>query len=273
MAVAKILLNYRFTPLSDPDAVRLWQRDLAELLGLRGRIVISPHGINGTVGGELGAMKRYVRKTREYPAFKDIDFKWSDGTALDESGRSADFPRLSVKVRPELVSFGAPGELRVDEGGIIGGGVRLAPKELHSLVEQKTDAGEEVVFFDGRNRVEASLGKFRGAVVPEVDFTRDFVSEIDAGKFDDLKDKPIVTYCTGGIRCEVLSAILIDRGFTEVYQLDGGIARYREAYGESGLWDGALYVFDNRISLPFTAEAAALGGDHRVVPAKEASVL
>ena len=82
MAVAKILLYYAFTPLADPEAVRLWQRDLAESLGLRGRILISKHGLNGTLGGELRALKRYVRKTRDYPAFKRIDFKWSEGTGI-----------------------------------------------------------------------------------------------------------------------------------------------------------------------------------------------
>ena len=122
MATAKILLYYAFTPLADPEAVRLWQRDLAESLGLRGRILLSEHGINGTLGGELKAMKRYVRKTKDYAPFKDIDFKWSEGTGLDETGDSLDFPRLSVKVRDEIVSFGAPGELAVDGDGVVGGG-------------------------------------------------------------------------------------------------------------------------------------------------------
>ena len=88
----------------------LWQRDLCESLGLKGRILISEHGINGTVGGDMEACKKYVRKTREYPGFKKMAFKWSDGDAED-------FPRLSVKVRDEIVAFGAPGELKVDEDG------------------------------------------------------------------------------------------------------------------------------------------------------------
>ena len=114
MAIPKILLFYIFTPLADPDAVRLWQRDLCAGLGLRGRILISKDGLNGTVGGDLPAIKKYIRKTRGYPAFKNIDFKWSEGTGLDEDGQSLDFPKLVVKVRDEIVSFGAPGELRVD---------------------------------------------------------------------------------------------------------------------------------------------------------------
>ena len=102
MAIPKILLFYIFTPLADPDAVRLWQRDLCAGLGLRGRILISKDGLNGTVGGDLPAIKKYIRKTRDYPAFKNIDFKWSEGTGLDESGQSLDFPKLVVKVRDEI---------------------------------------------------------------------------------------------------------------------------------------------------------------------------
>src|SRR3978361_1054980 len=106
MAVPKIILYYVFTPLADPEAVRLWQRDLCESLGLRGRILISTQGINGTLGGELDAVKKYLRKTREYAPFTDLDVKWSEGSGLDLStadarapqGYSLDFPRLSVKV-------------------------------------------------------------------------------------------------------------------------------------------------------------------------------
>ena len=84
MSQPKILLYYAFTPLPDPDAVRLWQRDLCESLGLRGRILLSSDGMNGTLGGELRALKRYLRKTKDYPAFKDLDVKWSEGTGLDD---------------------------------------------------------------------------------------------------------------------------------------------------------------------------------------------
>ncbi len=247
MAVPKILLFYRFTPLADPEAIRLWQRDLCESLGLRGRILISKHGINGTVGGELSAVKRYVRKVREYGPFHDIPFAWSEGTGED-------FPRLSVKVREEIVSFGAADELRVDGSGVVGGGRKLSPQQLHELAGKK-----QLTFFDGRNAVEAAIGRFRDAVVPAVTTTREFVAELDSGRYDHLKNEPVVTYCTGGIRCEVLSALMTSRGFTEVYQLDGGIVRYGEAFGDGGLWEGSLYVFDNRMSVDFTPEAAVIG--------------
>ncbi|RZU62358.1 rhodanese-related sulfurtransferase [Zhihengliuella halotolerans] len=252
MALNRIVLFYAFAPLPDPEAVRLWQRSLLEQHGLRGRIIVSEHGINGTAGGEIRAVKAYVKATREYPAFKKMDIKWSEGSAED-------FPRISVKARAEIVSFGAPDELEVDADGVVGGGTHLRPEEVHELVEAKRASGEEVVFFDGRNAFEAQIGKFKNAVVPDVESTHDFIAELDSGKYDDLKDKPIVTYCTGGIRCEVLSSLMVKRGFREVYQLAGGIVRYGEKYGDAGLWEGSLYVFDKRMHLEFTPDAVTIG--------------
>jgi UPF0176 protein len=245
----KVILYYCFTPLKDPDAVRLWQRNLCESLGLKGRILISPHGINGTVGGDMSAVKRYVRLTKEYPGFKHIDFKWSDG-------HGDDFPRLRVRVRDEIVSFGAPGELVVDRHGVVGGGVRLTPSQVNQLVAER---GDGVVFFDGRNAFEAKIGKFKNAVIPDVRTTRDFVGELDSGKYDHLKDRPIVTYCTGGVRCEVLSSVMRTRGFSEVYQVDGGIVRYGEQFANGGLWEGSLYIFDARMNHEFPGETKVIG--------------
>ncbi|MFJ4222707.1 rhodanese-related sulfurtransferase [Microbacterium sp. NPDC089695] len=256
MATPKIVLFYVFTPLADPEAIRLWQRDLGEALGLRGRLLISKDGVNGTLGGDLPALKKWARSFRSYAPFRDVDLKWSEGTGVDADGRSLDFPKLSVKVRDEIVSFGAPDELRVDADGVVGGGTRLSPEALHELIDAR---GDDVVFFDGRNALEAQIGRFRGAVVPDVDTTRDFVRLLDSGAYDDLKGKPVVTYCTGGIRCEVLSSLMTSRGFGEVYQLEGGIVRYGETYGDDGLWEGSLYVFDKRGSVDFTDHAAVIG--------------
>lgn len=249
VAQPKIVLYYVFTPLADPEAVRLWQWELAGRLGLKGRVVISPQGINATLGGEHDEMKGYVKATRRYAPFHEADIKWALGTGDD-------FPRLSVKVRPELVTFGAPDELTVDETGIVDGGVRLTPKELHALVAER---GEDVVFFDGRNSFESGVGRFRNAVTPAATTTRDFLPLLDSGEFDHLKGRPVVTYCTGGVRCEVLTSLMRHRGFQEVYQLDGGIVRYGETFGDDGLWDGSLYVFDGRKTVTFSDHAASLG--------------
>jgi UPF0176 protein len=245
----KILLYYKFTPIKDPEAVRLWQKTLCDSLNLQGRILISQHGINGTVGGEMDDLKKYIKATKEFLGFKGTIFKWSDG------GRE-DFPRMSVKVKDEIVAFDAADELKVDEKGVVGGGIHLKPKEVNKLVEER---GDDVVFFDGRNAFEAKIGKFKNAVVPDTHTSRDFIKELESGKYDDIKDKPIVTYCTGGIRCEILSSLMKNRGFKEVYQIDGGIVKYGESYGDDGLWEGSLHVFDDRMKVDFSDHTATVG--------------
>lgn len=245
----KILLYYKFTPISDPEAVKLWQKTLTDSLNLKGRILVSKHGINGTVGGDVDDLKQYIKMTKQYEGFRKTVFKWSDGSRDD-------FPRMSVKARKEIVGFHAPDELEVDEQGVVNGGVHVKPKDLQKLVEEK---GGDLVFFDGRNAHEAKVGKFKGAIVPDVNTSRDFIPELESGKYDDLKDKPIVTYCTGGIRCEILTAMMKNRGFKEVYQIDGGIVKYGEAFGDSGLWEGSLRVFDDRMTMDFSDETKVIG--------------
>ncbi len=245
----KVLLYYKFTPLSDPEAVRLWQRTLCEKLGLRGRIIISKHGLNGTVGGELADLKAYVHATKAYAPLKDMAFKWSDGVREH-------FPKLSVKVRDEIVSFGVPDEIQVNDRGVIGAGKHLSPVQVHQLIASR---GDEVVFFDGRNTYEAAVGHFKNAVVTGAETTKDFIKELEGDRYNDIKDRPVVTYCTGGIRCEVLSSLMKNRGFKEVYQIDGGIVNYGEAYGDDGLWEGSLYVFDGRMNLKFSERAKDIG--------------
>lgn len=246
----KILLYYKFTPIKDPQTVTLWQKTLADSLNLRGRILVSEQGLNGTVGGEMDDLKKYIKETKKFPGFKDIVFKWSDG------GRE-DFPRMSVKHRRELVGFqNSDDEIDVDENGVIGGGTHLKPRQVHELVEKY---GDDVVFFDGRNAHEASIGKFKNAIVPNTDTSRDFIAELESDKYDDIKDKKIVTYCTGGIRCEAISAMMKKRGFKDVYQIDGGIVKYGEAYGDDGLWEGSLRVFDNRMTVNFSDHTKTIG--------------
>jgi UPF0176 protein len=150
----------------------------------------------------------------------------------------------------------SPEEIVVDETGVLNGGQHLSPRQVNELVAER---GDDVVFFDGRNAFEARIGRFKNAVVPDVRTTHDFIAELDSGKYDHLKSKPIVTYCTGGVRCEILSAAMLNRGFSEVYQIEGGIVRYGEAYRNKGLWEGSLYVFDGRISMDFAPDALQLG--------------
>lgn len=246
----KILLYYKFTPVKDPQAVMLWQKSLTEKLDLRGRILISEQGMNGTVGGDIADLKSYIKQTKQFAGFKDIVFKWSDG------GRD-DFPRMSVKVRRELVGFqNSDDEIQVDENGVVGGGTHIKPSQVHEMIEKY---GDDVVFFDGRNAHEAKIGKFKDAIVPNTNTSRDFLAELESDKYDYIKDKKVITYCTGGIRCEAISAMMKKRGFTDVYQIDGGIVKYGEAYGDDGLWEGSLRVFDNRMTVEFSDHAKTIG--------------
>lgn len=247
--VQKIILYYKFAPLLDPVAVKLWQKALGERLNLRGRILLSTHGINGTLGGDIDDLKAYIKELKTFPAFHATEFKWGDG------GRD-NFPKFSVKVRDEIVSFGVANELQVDQHGVVGSGKHLKPVELHQLVSER---GDEVVFFDGRNAYEAKVGKFKNAIISEARTSKDFLDELGSDKYNEIKNKPVVTYCTGGIRCEILSSLMKNRGFKEVYQLDGGIVTYGQTYGDDGLWEGSLYVFDGRMGLKFSDRAKDIG--------------
>lgn len=238
----KIILYYKFVPIPDPETAMFWQRTLCESLGIKGRILISPHGINGTLGGDMAAVKAYVKAMNTHPKFKGITYKWSDGG-------QEHFPKLKVKVKPEIVAFDAADEIVVDEKGIQGGGKHLKPAALHKLMEER---GDEVIFYDGRNMYEAQIGRFKNTIIPNVSTSRDFIKDIEEGEISKYKDRPIVTYCTGGIRCEILSVLMRHRGYKEVYQLDGGIVKYGEKFGDDGYWEGKLFVFDNRMQMGFS---------------------
>ena len=245
----KVILFYKFVPVMDPEMTMRWQRELCSRLELKGRIIISKHGINATLGGAIKNLRQYKSQMNASGVFRSIKYKWSNGNGNE-------FPRLSVKVRPELVAFNKSEEIDIGENGITNGGQHLKPAQVHALVEKY---GDDVVFFDGRNKYEAQVGRFKNAVIPDVANTRDFHKEIESGKYDDLKNKKVVTYCTGGIRCEVLSVLMKNRGFEDVYQIDGGIVKYGEKYADEGLWEGNLYIFDGRMSHKFSDKAKDIG--------------
>ena len=237
----KIILYYKFVPVNDPETVKLWQRNLCEKLGLKGRIIVSEHGINGTLGGDLKQLKRYTREMNEHSLFKKTQFKWSDGGATD-------FPRLSVKVRPELVTL-APGE----NFDVFNSTKGLKPKQWHDYIEKNPD----VLILDARNDYESEIGAFKGknVIKPKIKAFRDIKPELEKLP----KDRPILTYCTGDIRCEYLSAYMKHKGFDEVYHLEGGIVKYGQEFKDKGYWEGKCFVFDNRLNIAFSEEAKDIG--------------
>ena len=260
----KIILYYKFTSVQNPAAIQLWQTALCARLGLNGRIIVSKHGINGTVGGEIEAIQNYIEAMEQNhtPAqlweglkvwdnedelavsdhtadFSDIEYKWSDG------GYS-DFPKLNVKHRQELVTL-APDE----EFNPFDQGTALRPEQWHEFMA----ANPDVPILDARNDYESDIGKFKNAIAPNIKTFKEIKPELE--KLD--KDKPIMTYCTGDIRCEYLSAYMKHKGFKEVYHLDGGIVKYGEVFGDQGFWDGKCFVFDNRMKVAFSDESKDIG--------------
>lgn len=233
----KVILYYNFVPVPDPETTRLWQKELCTGLGLKGRIIIADHGINGTLSGSMKDIKAYVKAMRLHPLFKNTQYKWSDGTG-DE------FPKLSVKVRPELITL-APDE-KFDVYNSTKG---LTPKQWHEYIEKNPD----VIILDARNDYESDIGVFRGdnLVATEIKVFKQIKETLK----DLPKDKPILTYCTGDVRCEYLSAYMKHKGFDEVYHLDGGIVKYGQQFKDDGYWEGKCFVFDQRMSLEFSEDS------------------
>lgn len=241
MTVEKVILYYKFVPVSDPDTVMRWQRELCERLELKGRIIIAEQGINGTLGGRVESVKKYVREMNQHPMFKGIEFKWSQG-------KGNDFPRLSVKVRPELVTL-APEE----KFDVFDKSTGLRPKEWHEYISKNPD----VTILDARNDYESDIGAFKGnnVVKPKIGAFKQIKEHLE----DLDKEEPVLTYCTGDIRCEYLSAYMKHKGFKEVYHLDGGIVKYGEEFGDDGHWEGKCFVFDNRLNVAFSDHSEDVG--------------
>lgn len=236
----RVLLFYRYVHIAEPEKLCAEQRALCVDLGLTGRIIIAHEGINATVEGTSSAAKEYVRRLDLNPLLRGIPMKESVGTG-------AAFPKLSVKVRPELVS-GHLGVCDVDPNVVTG--VHLAPEELHQWFAK----GKEFYIVDMRNMYEHSVGKFDGSICPPLENFRDLPKIIKTIKH--LKDKTVLTVCTGGVRCEKASGYLISQGFTDVYQLDGGIVSYMEKYPNEHFL-GKLYVFDRRVLMGFYTDDPA----------------
>lgn len=230
----KIILFYKYIEITDPWQMRKWQRELCEKLGLKGRIWIAQEGINGTVGGQTEAVEEYIATMRSHELFADIDFK--ESLAEGES-----FPKLKVKVRPEVVRLGIdPQRVTAKQGG-----KHLTPQQAHELMAQKP---EDLVILDARNEFEARIGKFENAIVPDIQHFREFPEYI-AKNLDQFKDKQVLMYCTGGIRCERASALVKSKNIAkEVYQIEGGIHRYIEQF-PNGFFRGKNYVFDGRVAM------------------------
>jgi UPF0176 protein len=227
-AAFPVLLFYKYVTIDDPAAFTAAQRELCVSLGLKGRVLIAAEGINGTLAGPDAAVREYIAAMSADARFTDMEFKVS-------AGDERTFPKLVVKTRPEIVTLGA-GPLAPDLHN------HLSPAEWKRTLEQEPD----VVVLDVRNRYESDSGKFAGAVACDIGNFRELPEYMD--RLAGLKDRKVLMYCTGGIRCEKASALFRSKGFTNVFQLHGGIVTYQEQFGNEH-WLGECFVFDQRMTV------------------------
>lgn len=230
----KILLYYKYAKITSPGQVMLKQRELCQKLSLKGRIIISKEGINGTIAGKPKDVNTYILATENIRTLSGMDWKvsWTDEEV---------FPKLKVIVRDEIVTLG------LNKIGsyppISKKAAYIEPEELYELYEKNAD----FIIVDTRNLYEANIGKFKNALISPITNFRDFPNF--AKKLERYKEREVVTYCTGGIRCEKASAYLKTKGFKRVRQLHGGIHEYAQKTGGK-YFEGEMFVFDKRLHVP-----------------------
>lgn len=245
----RILLYYKYVHIDYPEAFTKQHLQFCQELGVKGRILIAEEGINGTLSGTVEQTTAYMRELKKDSRFSDIEFK------IDEASAHA-FKRLSVRHRPEIVSLKLGNE-DVDPNELTG--ERLSPKEFYEQMQR-----DDVIVLDARNDYEYQIGHFRNAITPDISTFRELPQWIREN-LSDKKDKKILAYCTGGIRCEKLTGFLKKEGFQDVAQLHGGIISYgKDPEVKGRMWDGKCYVFDERISVPInrTEEDRVIGQCH-----------
>ncbi|MDL0435999.1 rhodanese-related sulfurtransferase [Niallia sp. SS-2023] len=243
----RVLLYYKYATIENPEEFTSEHLAFCKELGLLGRILVSSEGINGTVSGTVEQTDKYIEAMGKDPRFADTVFK------IDEEEGHA-FKKMHVRHKKELVNL----SLEDDVNPLELTGNHLKPAEW---LEQMQDPN--AVIIDARNDYEFDLGHFRGAIKPEIETFRELPQWIQDNR-EMLEGKKILTYCTGGVRCEKFSGWLKREGFDDVSQLDGGIVTYgKDPEVQGKLWDGQCYVFDQRISVPVNrVENVVVGKDY-----------
>ena len=223
--------GYKFEPLENLDSLIPEFQNKCDELGLKGSVYLSPNGINFSIAGTEENIYTYIKFMEEDSRFRDIPLKKT-------FSETQPFRRMKVRLKKEIISLGRddinPRELTGDY---------ISPRELFEMYETK----EDVIVLDTRNEYETRVGLFENAVDLQLDTFRDFPSAIETLP-EEYKDKQIVMYCTGGIRCEKASAVMMKAGFSDVKQLEGGVLDYFKETG-GAYWNGDCFVFDERVAL------------------------
>jgi len=222
---------YKFAPLEDLPALKERLLGLTKAKGLRGTILLSPEGINFFVAGVRAAMDELLAELRAVPGLEDLKPKESESAEQP-------FNRMLVKIKKEIIAFGVAG---IDPA-------RHPTAKLPArTLKQWLDEGRPLTLLDTRNDYEVHMGTFQGAVPAGIDHFRDFPAAVRKLPAE-LKEQPIVMFCTGGIRCEKAGPFMEKEGFKNVFQLDGGILKYFEECGGAH-YDGECFVFDRRVGV------------------------
>lgn len=238
----QVLLFYKYVDVHAPEALAAQVQKLASVLHLTGRVIVAHEGINGTLEGIVENTEKFAEEFLADSRFSDVQIKRSAGTG-------SSFPKLSVKVRKEIVGTGFSDE---EANPRVATAPRITPEELREWYEEQRD----FVVVDMRNNYEFASGHFKNSVEPCISASRHLPLMID--RLAAVKDKTIVTVCTGGVRCEKMAAYLQNKGFENVRQLDGGIHSYMQKYpGKDFL--GTLYTFDQRVTMDFGGEREVIG--------------
>lgn len=222
---------YQFLPLQGLPEMRIQVREKCQSLNLCGTVLIAPEGINCFLYGT-------VEKVRLFKEYLGTEFQILNLCYKENPIDANPFKRLLVKIKKEIITMGVP-EIKPSQKTA----PRLSPKELKTWL----DSGKPVVLLDTRNEYEISVGTFKNAIRLGIDAFRDFPQSVDKLP-EEMKQQPIVTFCTGGIRCEKASAFMLNKGFKDVYQLDGGILKYFEEC-QSSYYEGNCFVFDWRLAV------------------------
>jgi UPF0176 protein len=227
-----ILAYYSFIAIQDPYLEVQRHKNFFENRDVTGRIYLSHEGINGQMSGIESDVEDYMKWLKSDPRFSEIPFK------IHSSSENI-FPRMTVKYRKQLVALDYPVDIN-------NRGEHLAPSDWKKQLESE----EEFILLDVRNDYEWEVGHFEQATLPQLETFRDFPLYADQLKERvDPKETKVLMYCTGGIRCELYSALLKEKGFEKVYQLEGGILNYGLKEGGTH-WKGKVFVFDDRLAIP-----------------------
>lgn len=230
----RVLLYYKYVNIEDPETLTQHHLTYCKNLGIKGRILISSEGINGTCSGTWEQTEQYMNDLKANPYFSDIEFK------IDEVEEHA-FKKIFVRHKQELVTWRFDGEFDVPKQH----GAYLEPAEWKEMMNR-----DDVVILDVRNNYEYDLGHFKNAIKIDVEASRDMPDWLEENK-DLYEGKTLLTYCTGGVRCEKFTAYMRDKGHDNIFHLKGGVAMYGKDEATQGEnWDGELYVFDERINVP-----------------------